>query len=135
VREQIAVECRILREQAAQVELRLGGDELIEPDYPRRHLRPVRRAVVTMVRIRAAGAHCLEDHGLDFRRRRRQRASTRGRVGRTADSSAGRRAARAAVTAPATTRTFQCSPTSPAGTTSPLLDHSPKVAYPSPCDG
>ena len=63
VREEVAVERRILRQQHLEVELSLGGHELVEPNEPRGHARPLPRRV-PVVWVGALVADCLEDHGL-----------------------------------------------------------------------
>src|SRR5690242_5753169 len=58
---QVAVERGVLVEQLIQFELALGGDQLVEPDGARWHVRPVARGQ-TVVRVRASLPHRLEDH-------------------------------------------------------------------------
>src|SRR5690606_19208431 len=61
VREEIAVERGVLGEQRVEVEYRLRGDQGVEPDLPRRYLRPL--AVGEAVfGVRASFADQLEDH-------------------------------------------------------------------------
>ena len=61
VREQIAVERRVLVEQGVQPQLALGGDQLVQPHLPRRNPRPVPRGE-PVVGIGPAVPDILEDH-------------------------------------------------------------------------
>jgi hypothetical protein len=61
VGEQIAVEGGVLGQQRVQVELALGGDELVEPDLPRRDLGPGAGSAA-MVRVRSPLTDAFKDH-------------------------------------------------------------------------
>src|SRR3954451_8793124 len=61
VREEVAVERRVLVQQPVQLQLALGGDQLVQPDLPRWQLGPVPGGQ-PVVRVRPAVAHRLEDH-------------------------------------------------------------------------
>ena len=62
VREHVAVERGVLREQRVEVQRALRGRQLVEPDLARRDLRPLLGRGQAMVRIGPALAHGLEDH-------------------------------------------------------------------------
>src|SRR5690606_14612382 len=62
VREEVAVERRVLGEQGLEVELLLGRHELIEADRARRHVRPLPGAFPAVVGVRPAVSDALEDH-------------------------------------------------------------------------
>ena len=61
VREQVAVERRIVSEQSVKIERALNRGQVGEAYLPGGDLRPIghRKAVVV---VRASIAHCLEDH-------------------------------------------------------------------------
>ena len=61
VREEVTVEGAVLAEQVVQIEMGLGGDELVDSDLTRGEICPLgqREAVF---RIRFAVADRLEDH-------------------------------------------------------------------------
>ena len=61
VREQVAVEGRVLVEQGGQLQGVLGGDQLVEPHLARRHVGPGARGQ-PVVGIGPPLAHALEDH-------------------------------------------------------------------------
>ena len=62
VREQVAVEGRVVIEQIAQVQRRPGGGELIETDLARGDLGPVALLHELMLGVGRSLADCLEDH-------------------------------------------------------------------------
>ena len=62
VREQVTVEGGVLGQQQPEVQHRLGGDQLVEPDRARRHLRPL-PCGPGMVGIGSPFPDLLEDHG------------------------------------------------------------------------
>src|SRR5882757_7674988 len=62
VREEVAVEGRVLGEEGLQVELALGRHELIEADRARRDVRPLPGAFPAVVGVRPAVSDALEDH-------------------------------------------------------------------------
>ena len=61
VREQVPIEGRIRRQDAAQVQHILGGDQLVKPHRPRRYLGPL-AAGPGMVGVRPPLSDLLEDH-------------------------------------------------------------------------
>lgn len=62
VREQVAVERRILGEEGFEVQVALGGHQLIEADRARRDIRPLPGAFPAVVGIRPPISDALEDH-------------------------------------------------------------------------
>jgi hypothetical protein len=60
--EQVAVEGGLFGQQRCQVKVAFGGDELIEPDHPRRDISPVPRRLQTMCRIGTPVTYRPEDH-------------------------------------------------------------------------
>ena len=62
VREEVAVEGRVLGEEGLEVELLLGRHELIEADRARRDVRPLPGALPAVVGVRPAVSDALEDH-------------------------------------------------------------------------
>ena len=62
MREQISEERGILSQQRPQIQGALGGDQLIEPDLPRRYRCPVLGGHISMVRVGASVANSFEDH-------------------------------------------------------------------------
>ena len=67
VREEVAVERRVLVEERVEVQRVLGGDQLVEPDLPGRQCRPLPRCEVVR-RVRSPVAHPLEDHAGSLQR-------------------------------------------------------------------
>jgi hypothetical protein len=67
VREQIAVERRILGQQRVKVEHRFRGDQRVEPDLAWRYLGPL-SIRETVFGIGASVADQLKDHPMKFRR-------------------------------------------------------------------
>ena len=65
VREEVAVERGVLRQQAVQREHRCRGDQFVEPDLLRRYLGPV-PVGQPMLGVRLAVPHALEDHRRDL---------------------------------------------------------------------
>ena len=63
VREQVAVEGRVLVEQVVQRELPLGGGQLVEADRARRDVGPVARRQA-VVGVGTTVPHRLEDHAV-----------------------------------------------------------------------
>lgn len=57
-----------MRQQGAQVEIRLGRDELFEPDHPRRQVSPVLGVIEVMGGVWLALADALKDHARDYTR-------------------------------------------------------------------
>lgn len=64
VREQVAVEGRVLGEQLSQVEGALGGDEIGQAHLAGWHIGPVAGGDQAMVGIRTVFADALEDHAV-----------------------------------------------------------------------
>lgn len=62
VGKEVSVERGLLGQQVCQVEIALGGDELIEPDHARRHVCPVTGVLQPMCGIRSTVPHEFEDH-------------------------------------------------------------------------
>ena len=62
VGEQVAVEGGLLRQQGRQVQVALGGDQLVEPDHPWRDVGPVACGLEPVLRIGTAVSHSPEDH-------------------------------------------------------------------------
>lgn len=65
MREQVAVERRIIGEQGVQVERALGRDDVREAQLPGSHLRPIPDAEAVL-RVGATLTHGLEDHSLSL---------------------------------------------------------------------
>jgi hypothetical protein len=61
MRKQVAVEGGVLSQQGLQVELALGGDQLVEPKLARRDLRPV-SWLEPVLGVRTLVPYRLEDH-------------------------------------------------------------------------
>ena len=62
VREQVAVEGRVLVQQRGQLQGVLGGDQIVEADLARRHGGPTLGGEA-VVGIGTPDPHALEDHG------------------------------------------------------------------------
>src|SRR5690606_32746575 len=62
VREEVAVEGRVLGEQGLEIELLLGRHELIEANRAWRDVRPLPGAFPAVVGVRPAVSDALEDH-------------------------------------------------------------------------
>ena len=62
MREQIAIEGRVVVEEVAQVQRGPSGGELVEADLTRGDLGPVALLRELMLRVGSSLADCLEDH-------------------------------------------------------------------------
>ena len=62
VREEVAVEGGVLGQKGAQIEVAFGGDELFEPDHPRRDVGPVTSRLQSVWRVGPPLTHGSEDH-------------------------------------------------------------------------
>ena len=65
VREQVAVERRVLVEQGDELQGVLGGDQLVEAHLARRHRRPPLGGQAVL-RVGTTLPHALEDHARDY---------------------------------------------------------------------
>ncbi len=64
--EEVTVEGGLLGQQGREVEVALGGDELIEPDHARWHVSPVTSVLQPVCGIGTSVAHESEDHSVSL---------------------------------------------------------------------